>query len=391
MTGRLAIDGGKSIRKKKIPLTLPYFDKADEETVVESLRSAWVSGDGPKCREFEEAFAKYLGVKHAILVTSCTAALHLAFMITGLEEGEAIVPDFTFTSTALGPILNGMDVRLCDVEYDTANISPEEIRKCINRNTRAIVPVDYAGHPCRIDEITAIAEEDGLIVVQDAAQSCGSKFKGKLIGCQSHISCFSFHATKNLVTGEGGCLVTDDDEWAERARIMREKGTNKHSFIVDQNKLGYYEYQMKGNSYVQSDILGGLALSQLKKLERMNALRAKHAAYLNEGLKDVKGLQLPCVSLDVEPNWPLYTIRVPEQHLLRIRDALNGEGIGCNTHYHPLHLNSYYKSMGHCSADDFPNATRVYRTLLRLPMYPQLTTEDLDDIIASVKKVFKSL
>jgi dTDP-4-amino-4,6-dideoxygalactose transaminase len=387
----LAIDGGKAIRDKKIPLNLPFFDRSDEEAVVERLRSTWVSGDGPKGREFEEAFARYLGVKHALLVTSCTAALHLAFMITGLEEGEAIVPDFTFTSSALGPILNGMKVRLCDVEYETANISPAEIKKHINKHTRAIVPVDYAGHPCRINEINAIAQEHDLVVVHDAAQSCGSKFKGKFVGTQARITCFSFHSTKNLATGEGGCLVTDDDELAERARIMREKGTNKYVFITDQNKRGYYEYQMKGNSYVQSDILGALALSQLKKLDRMNALRTQHAAYLSAGLKDIDGLEVPYIAPDVEPNWSLYTIRVPEEHLARIRDALNAEGIGCNTHYHPLHLNSYYNSVARNADGAFPNANRVHRTLLRLPMYPQLTTVELDDIIAAVKKVFANL
>lgn len=215
--------------------------------------------------------------------------------------------------------------------------------------------------------------------------------QGKLVGSQARITCFSFHSSKNLVTGEGGCLVTDDDDLAEKARIMREKGTNKYAFITDQNKLGYYEYQMKGNSYVQSDILGALALSQLQKVERLNALRAKHAACLSERLQGIDGLKLPHVSSDVEPNWSLYTIRVPETHLLRIRDALNGEGIGCNAHYYPLHLSSYYKAKARNSDESFPNSDKVFRTLLRLPIYPQLTTEELDHIVAGVKKVFANL
>jgi len=143
------------------------FDAEDEEAVVGAVRSGWVVGDGPKCREFEEEFARYLGVKYALLTNSCTAALHLAFMSLGLEEGEAIVPDYTFTSTALAPILNGMRIRLCDVEYNTANIDPALIERSVNKNTRAVVPVDYAGHPCRIDEINRIAERHGLIVVHD--------------------------------------------------------------------------------------------------------------------------------------------------------------------------------------------------------------------------------
>lgn len=154
----LAVRGGKPIREKRIPLVRPYFDKDDEAAVAERVRSGWVVGDGPKCREFEEAFAQYLGVRYALLTTSCTAALDLAFMALGLPEGEAIVPDYTFTSTALAPILNGLRVKLCDVEYHTANIDPDLVRKCITKNTKAIVPVDYAGHPCRIDEITEIAD-----------------------------------------------------------------------------------------------------------------------------------------------------------------------------------------------------------------------------------------
>lgn len=387
---KLAINGGKPIRKGKLPLNIPYFDKDDEEAVAERIRTAWVVGDGPKCKEFEKVFSEYLGVKYTLLTTSCTAALHLAFMALGLEEGEAIVPDFTFTSTALGPILNGMKIRLCDVEYETANIDPRLIEKHITDNTRAIVPVDYAGHPCKIDEINKIAARHGLIVVHDAAQSCGSKFKSELVGRQALVTCFSFHATKNLVTGEGGCLVTNDDEIARRAYIIRDKGTNKRDVVL-KHKLGYFEYCSKGNSYVQSDILGALALSQLKKLDYMNAKRREHARYLNEGLKEVKGIELPYVSEDVQTNWAIYAMRITNGKLIQVRDALDAEGIGCNTHYHPLHLNSFYKNMGDYCDSDFPNAMRIYQTLLRLPMYPQLTQEDLDDIVQAVRKVMQCL
>lgn len=388
---KLKIYGGRPVRKKTLALNSPYLDKADEEAVAASIRSSWVVGDGPKCKEFEESFARYLGVKYALLTTSCTAALHLAFMSLGLEEGEAIVPDFTFTSTALAPILNGMRIKLCDVEYETANIDPGLIKKSITKDTRAIVPVDYAGHPCRIDEVNRLAEEYGLVVIHDTAQSCGSKFKGELTGRQAQVSCFSFHATKNLVTGEGGCLVTNDEAIAERAYIAREKGTNKRKLVLGKQNAGYYEYQAKGNSYVQSNILGAMALSQLKKLDWMNAQRRLAAEYLNQGLKDIEGIELPYVSKDVETNWSIYAIRVLGGKLIKVRDTLIAEGIGCNTHYHPLHINSYYKNMGNFKDSDFANADKVYQTLLRLPMYPQLTRQDLDDIIVGVKKVMGQL
>lgn len=387
---KLALEGGSPVRKKKLPLNLPYFDKEDEDAVAERIRSGWVVGDGPKCKDFEQAFADYLGVKYALLTTSCTAALHLAFMSLGLNEGEAIVPDFTFTSTALAPLLCGLKVKLCDVEYQTANIDCADIEKHITKQTRAIVPVDYAGHPCRIDEINKIAACHKLIVIHDAAQSCGSKFKNELIGRQALVTGFSFHATKNLVTGEGGCLVTNDDKMAHNAYLMRDKGTNKRSMLLKE-ELGYFEYQSIGNSYVQSDILGALALSQLKKLDWMNEKRRQHAAYLNQALKGIEGIELAFVSEDVQTNWAIYTVRVLNGKLIRLRDALNAEGISCNTHYHPLHLNSFYKNMGNYRDADFPNAMRIYQTLLRLPMYPQLTQEDLDDIAQAVRKVVQCL
>jgi dTDP-4-amino-4,6-dideoxygalactose transaminase len=270
-------------------------------------------------------------------------------------------------------------------------VSPKALRACINERTRAIVPIDYAGHPYDIDEVNAIAREHNLIVVHDAAQSCGSSWKGVRIGSQSPITCFSFHATKNLVTGEGGCLVTNDDAVAERVRVMREKGTSRNAVVDGRKHRGYwaYEHESKGNSYVQSDILGALALSQLKKLDWMNAQRAKHSAYLNDRLAGISGLQLPYVAVGVESNWHIYAVRVPAERLLWIKEALNAEGIGCDMHYRPLHQHSHYRSMG--TDDDFPEATRVAQTLLRLPMYPGLTKEELDDIIAAVRKVFAQL
>lgn len=394
MSTQLAITDGEPIRRQLLPLVVPYFDKSDEEAVGERVRSTYVIGDGPKGKEFEEAFAKYLGVKHAILTTSCTAALDLAFMVLDFEGGEAIVPDYTFSSTALAPILNGLKVRLCDVEYDTATINPDEIRKHITKETRAIVPIDYAGHPCKIEEINKIAAENNLIVIHDAAQSCGTKLRGKFIGSQALFTCFSFHATKNLVTGEGGCLVTNDDNLAEKARIIREKGTSRNAVINGVKYNGYWKYEHAsiGNSYVQSDILAALALSQLKKLDWMNGERAKHALYLNEGLKNIPSLSLPFVGEEVETNWHIYAIRVPEEKLLQIKEALNTEGVSADMHYRPLHQHSYYRSLLQNFRDeDFPNATRVSKTLLRLPMYPGLKKEDLDDIIAATRKVFAKI
>jgi len=389
-TKTLALKGGSPIRETRLPLNSPYLDDEDERSVSSTIRSGWIVGDGPKCKEFEEAFAEYLGVKYALLTTSCTSALHLAFLALGFSDGQAIIPDYTFTSTGLAPLLTGMTVKLCDVEFDTANIDTHLIESLITDKTRAIVPVDYAGHPCHIDKINALAKKHNLVVVHDSAQSCGSKFQGEYVGRQALVSCFSFHATKNLVTGEGGCMVTNDEELARKAYIIRDKGTNKREKLLAKGNIGYFEYQSIGNSYVQSNILGALALSQLKKLDRMNAIRRQHAEYLNEGLKHVDGIQLPIVKEYAESNWAIYAIRVMGASVIEVRDAIRAEGIECNTHYHPLHINAYYRAMAHYQENDFPVSNQVYQSLLRLPMYPQLTHTDLDETIAAVTKVMQA-
>lgn len=389
---RLAINGGAPVSEKKIPLTVPYFDENDINEVTDSLRTAWVAGNGKKSRLFEKEFSNYLGVKHAFLTTSCTAALDLAFMALELKDGEVIVPDFTYTSTAVIPLRNGLDVRFCDVEYDTANIDAAKIERCITPRTRAIVPIDYAGVPCKIDEILKLAEKYNLKVVLDAAQSCGSKYKGRPVGGHAPISCFSFQATKNFVTGEGGCLVTNDDGLAEKIYIMRDIG-EKRIAGADPN-WGYqelHEFMSVGNSYIQSDILGALALSQLRKLDWMTARRKEYAEYLNNGLRGIPNLQIPAGADEAESNWSLYTVRVPEDKINFIRLAMNAEGIACDTHYRPLHSYPLYRNLLHHTDHDFPVAVKVAKTLLRLPMHVGLTKDDLDKIIYAAKKVFSQI
>ncbi len=276
----LAINGGTPVRTKPVLLQVPYLDDDDAQSVLAALKTTFISGDGPSCREFEKQLAAYLGVKHAFFVVSATAALDLAFMIKEFPAGsEVIVPNFTYTSTALGPILNGLKVVLVDVYADHGNIDISRIEKAITEKTVAIMPVDYAGNPADMDPINEIARRHNLYVVHDTAQSIGATYKGKKTGSLAEVSTFSFHGTKNLVTGEGGAFVTDSDELAQKLILAREKGTDKHSFISDAKKKGFYEYVVKGNSYVQSNVLAALGVSQLKKIDSLNARRKKIAEY----------------------------------------------------------------------------------------------------------------
>lgn len=389
---KLALEGGKPIRETPLPINQPYFDEDDFRNVQKAMESTFVSGDGPECRAFERELATYLGVKHAFFVTSATAALDLAFMVRSFPRGsEVIVPDFTFTSTALGPILNGLKVVLVDVDPENGNIDPEKIEEKITWKTVAVVPVDYAGNPARMEEIDALAKEHELYVVHDTAQSIGSTLGGVKTGNFGDMSTFSFHGTKNLVCGEGGALITNKDEFVKHIIFAREKGTDKHAFISDPAKKGYYEYVSVGNSYVQSNILGSLARSQLAKIDKMNERRAEIAEVYNQEFSDLEGIKLPKITASANSNWHLYYILVPPAKKEWFIAALCREGITANIHYHPLHLNQYYRKVCEFTEDEFAGAMAFYNSLVRIPIYPSLKNSEVSQIVQGVKKVYEHM
>lgn len=386
----LAINGGEPIQKDPILILKPLITETDIQAVTDALRSTFVSGDGPACREFEKQLETYLGVKHALFVNSCTTALDLAFMAKKFPEGgEVIIPNFTYTSTALGPILNNLKIVLADVYPDNGNIDINKLEKYITKNTVAICPVDYAGNPAEMDEINAIAKAHNLYVVQDSAQSIGSKYKGQYTGNQADVSTFSFHGTKNLTTGEGGAFVTNNEELAEVIRVMREKGTDKYSFLTDNKTRGYYEYVNKGSSYVQSNINGALGITQLAKLETMNARRREIAQFYLDNLNDIEAVDFLRLTEDAETNWHLFGLLVPAEKRYWIMDALRAEGVLANVHYTPLHRNRYYSSLG--TDADFPGSMAFFNRLLRLPIYPSLTDLEKERVVEAVRKVFAHL
>lgn len=391
MRSTLAIDGGTPVRKTMIPLTVPFFDKDDLDAVTKVVQSTFVSGDGPECRAFERELAAYLNVKHAFFTTSCTAALDLAFMIKDFPPGsEAIVPNFTFTSTALGPILNGLKVVLVDVDPENGNIDVGEIEAKITSKTVAVVPVDYAGNPVDMDPLNAVARNHGLHVVHDTAQSIGAQYKGRKTGSLADVSCFSFHGTKNLVVGEGGALVTDHDELVERVIIAREKGTDKHSYVSDPTRKGYYEYVARGNSYVQSNILAALGLSQLRKLDAMNKRRDRIAEYYVSQLGRYDSVRLPKTTPEAKTNWHLFYLLVEPRLKDWFVDALRAEGIMANTHYSPLHINRYYREMCAARVEDFPKSMRFFNSLVRIPMHAGMSDVDAEDVVTAVRKVVEA-
>jgi len=385
----LAINGGQAVSKEPILIHKPYLDEEDFTIVDKTIRSTFVSGDGPACRQFEKDLAEYLGVKHVLFVNSATSALELAFRVKNFEPGsEVIVPNFTYTSTALGALYNNLKIRLVDVYPDNGSIDIDKLEKAINEKTVAIAPVDYGGIPAEMDEIIALAKKYNLYVIHDTAQSIGSLYKGKKTGTLADVSTFSFHGTKNLTTGEGGALVTDNDEIAERVKIMREKGTDKYSFLTDHKTRGYYEYVDIGMSYVQSNINGALGITQLKKLDWMNSKRKAIADYFKEQLNGIEGLDFMRITEGAEHNWHLFGILVPPENKYWILDALRAEGVMANVHYTPLHRNKYYAYLG--TDDDFPNSMKFFNRLLRLPIYPSLIEIEKEKIVEAVRKVFSA-
>lgn len=389
-SAELAINGGKAVAEDRILIHLPTIAEEDIQAVTEAMRTTFVSGDGPACREFEKQLAEYLGVKFALFLNSATTALDLAFMVKDFPAGsEVIVPNFTYTSTALGPILNNLKIVLADVRPDNGNIDVSKLESYITEKTVAIVPIDYAGNPAEMDEINAIAKKYNLYVVQDTAQSIGSKYKGKYTGNHADVGTFSFHGTKNMSTGEGGAFVTNNEEIADRVKIMREKGTDKYSFLTDNVTRGYYQYVAKGSSYVQSNINGAMGITQLARLESMNAQRRAIAEFYLSELQGIDGLDFIKITEGAEHNWHLFGLLVPPTKRFWIMDALRAEGVMANVHYTPLHRNAYYQHLG--TDEDFPGSMAFYNRLLRIPIYPSLSKGDQEKVVMAVQKVFATL
>jgi dTDP-4-amino-4,6-dideoxygalactose transaminase len=383
----LAINGGVPVTKEPVLIHKPFLEEDDFVAVDRAIRSTFVSGDGPDCREFEKMLAEYLGARHVLFVNSATAALELAFRVRDFPAGsEVIVPDFTYTSTALGALYNNLKIVLADVYADNGSIDTSKIEGLITSRTVAIAPVDYAGIPADMDAINDIARRYGLYVVHDTAQSIGSLYKGRKTGTLADISTFSFHGTKNMTTGEGGAVVTGDDALASRIRVLREKGTDKHSFLTDNRTRGFYEYIDTGNSYVQSNILGALGVSQLKKIDLMNGIRKDIAARYSDGLKDISGLEFLRIPDRAQPNWHIFGILVPPGKRYWVMDALRAEGIMANVHYSPLHLNRFYSQLA--TDNEMPGSMEFFNRLLRLPLYPSLSGDEQEKVITAVKKVF---
>jgi len=368
-----------------IPLHKPFWGKEEEKAAVSAMRSGIGVGDLSYSQLLAEQISNILGCKFVLPTSSGTAALELACACLLKRGDEVILPSFTFSSCANAILLSGAKPIFCDIDINSYNIDPTDIEKRITKKTQVIMVVHYGGFACEMDKIMDIADKYGLLVIEDAAHALGARYKGKSLGTIGKIGCFSFHGTKNAASGEGGFFVTDDTKVAKIAEIIREKGTNRSSFMRGERKK--YSWVKVGRSLVLSDILAAIALEQIKKLERITKLRKRNAQYLLKKLQKLSSkIILPKESRDSDPNWHIFAIRVPRLSRDRVIRELRSYGIEASFHYLPLHTSVMGKKLGY-KIGDLPVTEEVAATLIRLPMYPKLKRSEFDYMAATLEKI----
>ncbi len=375
-------------KKSLLPYGHQWIDEEDIAAVVEVLRSDWIT-QGPKVDEFEKRVAEYCGAKYAVAVSNGTAALHAACAVTGISEGdEAITTPITFPATANAVVFCGGKPVFADIEEDTLTIDPEEIRKRLSAKTKAILPVDFAGHPAELDKINTIAQENGLVVIEDAAHALGAKYKEHPVGSLSDMTILSFHPVKHITTGEGGMILTDNQEFYEKLKIFRHHGIVRNK---PDEGLWYYEIHNLGYNFRITDFQCALGLSQMNKLDRFIQRRREIATRYNEAFAEIEEIITPLEQDNVRAVYHIYVIQLRTEKLRagrrEIFDSLRAENIGVNVHYSPVHLHPYYQGEFGYKKGDYPKAERYYERAITLPIFPKMNNDDVEYIIKVVKKV----
>jgi len=377
------------MRKDFLVFASPLIEGSEIDEVVDSLKSGWI-GTGPKVKRFEELFSSYKGTKNAVALNSCTAALHLAMRALDIKPGdEVIVPTMTFAATANAVIHAGGVPVFVDCEKGTMNLDPIDVRKKITNKTKAIIPVHFAGRPCNMDAIMAMAKENNLKVIEDCAHAIESEYHGQKTGTLGDIGCFSFYVTKNIITGEGGMAITDNDDYAGKIKTLALHGMSKDAWKRFSDE-GYKHYQVvdSGYKYNMMDIQAALGIHQLGRIDRYWKRREEIWNRYNEAFKNLP-VFLPA---PIEPNtrhaYHLYTLLIDTERAKVARDQFLDEmtkkNIGVGVHYIALHLHPFYQKAFGYKPGDFPNAEWVSERTVSVPLSPKLTDKDVQDVIDAV-------
>lgn len=374
-----------------IPYGMHYIDEDDISEVANVLRNNWIT-TGPKIKEFEDALCGYIGCRYCAAVNSGTSALDIAVQSLDLPSGcEIITTPFTFVATSNAIIYNGHRPVFADICSDTFNIDPEDIRKKITKNTKAIIYVDYAGQPCDIKAIKEIADEFNLYLIEDACHAIGAEYEQKKVGNFADLTIFSFHPVKHITTGEGGAVTTNKNELIEKLLLLRSHG-------IDKNALGRYgpdaswAYDMKylGRNYRMTDFQAALGKSQLKKLDGFIERRNELAEMYNGLLKEVDFVRLPMIRGNVKSAWHIYTILLDESiHRDDFFNFMRAENIGVNVHYIPVYRHSYYIHNFNIDKKNFPVTEDTFRRIITLPLFPSMSEQQVEYVVASILKTIR--
>ncbi len=375
----------------KIPFNKPFIIAGELENIAAAVREGHLAGDGRFTRQCHQWLEQNLGAKRALLTHSCTAALEMAAILCDLEPGdEVIMPSFTFVSTANAFVLRGAVPVFVDVRPDTLNLDERLVAKAMTSRTRAIVPVHYAGVACEMDALMALARSRDLVVVEDAAQGILAEYKGRKLGAVGHLGCLSFHETKNVISGEGGALLVNDERFLERAEIIREKGTNRAQFF--RGEVDKYTWVDIGSSFLPSELIGAFLWAQLERVGEINTRRKKLCGAYRRGLEDLaqRGvLELPHPEPEgVEGNGHLFYILLKDVAVRsRLIAHLKSRGIHSVFHYVPLHTAPAGRKFGR-AAGPMTVTDDIAGRLLRLPLYYELTEEQVAAIVTEIAAFF---
>jgi len=371
---------------KKIPYSHQWIDNKDIKEVVKVLKSDWLT-QGPKVEEFEKAIAKYCNAKYGVAFSSGTSALYAAYKTAGIKEGDEVVTTpLTFVATSNMISVLGAKPVFVDVEQDTLNINPELIERLITSRTKAIATVDFAGVSCDYDKILKIAKKNKLLLIEDACHALGTEYKGRKLGSFADIAIVTFHPVKHITTGEGGVALTNNKNFYEKLKIVR-----NHGIIKKPEKGGwYYEVKEPSFNFRITDIQCALGISQLKKIDRFLKRRREIIAKYNKAFKDVKEIILPTEKNYLKTARYIYPIQVKKQNRKKVFSNLQEQGIGIQIHYMPLHLHPFYKKRFEYKKGDFPIAEEYYERAITIPLFPKMTNREVDYVIKSVKKAVEN-
>lgn len=391
VSARRQISRRRTARTEFLPFCRPLITEEEIQAVTDTLRSGWIS-TGPKTKQFENSFAAYMGVEEALALNSCTAGLHLALRVLGIGPGDQVITTpLTFCSSANVIEHVGAETVLVDVEAASMNIDPELIERAVTPRTRAIIAVHLAGHPVNMYDVTLVARKHGLTVIEDAAHALPARFQGRLVGTLGDLAAFSFYATKNLTTAEGGMLI-GAGYYLEHARVLSLHGMSRDAWKrYCAEGSWWYDVVCPGYKYNMTDIQAALGLVQLGRLNEMQERRYEIVRQYNAAFGRLAALETPTQRVDSDPAWHLYILRLRLDHF-RIDRAefikqLAARNIGASVHFIPIHIHPYYSEKYGWSKYSYPIAYQEFQRMVSLPLYPAMSDDDVSDVIAAVEDI----